>query len=294
MSAPPRLPSFLLIGAQKCGTTTLYEDLRSHPGLWLPDKETSGLLNARLPDPSAVAEYESLFSSSGNLMTGEVSTRYAMLPSFEVAGIAREVLGSARILYIVREPVARVISHHHHDYALGIAPYDIDLAIRQNPELVDHSRYATQAEAWVAKFGSENLRMVRFEDYIGDRQSTANSIFDFLGVEEWTLPAPDLVHNSAEEKVIAIGAWQRLSQSGFYRRAVRPLLPEPARRRMLGALLPKAPPRPPGPSYETVSRLVHIFQDEVVRLGEITGEGPWWDLDEVLSQRRTTGFGSGA
>ena len=57
-------PGFLVVGAQKCGTTTLFEDLRSHPDIYVPDKESSGLLDPRLPEPAAVEGYRALFSAA--------------------------------------------------------------------------------------------------------------------------------------------------------------------------------------------------------------------------------------
>ena len=60
-----------------------------------------------------------------------------MLPATDVAALAREVVGPARILYVVREPVARTISHHHHYYAVGLMSDDIDADVPRHPELVD-------------------------------------------------------------------------------------------------------------------------------------------------------------
>ena len=279
-------PGFLVVGAQKCGTTTLYEDLRSHPDIYVPDKESSGLLDPRLPEPAAVERYRALFSAAGGRLAGEVSTEYTMLPANDVATLAREVVGPARILYVVREPVARTISHHHHYYAAGLMSDDIDSDVPRHPELVDNSRYAMQIEPWLRAFGPSAVKVIRFESFVADRQATADAVFSFLGVRPWTLPAADSIHNAASDKVVAVGLWQRVSESPLYRHTLRRVLSEPVRRRLLGLVLPKAKPRPPAPAYATVEALVAALRPDVERLGEITGEGPWWDLDAVLTAYR--------
>jgi hypothetical protein len=279
-------PGFLVVGAQKCGTTTLFEDLRSHPDIYVPDKESSGLLDPRLPEPAAVEGYRALFSAARGRLAGEVSTEYTMLPANDVATLAREVIGPARILYVVREPVARTISHHHHYYAAGLMSDDIDSDVPRHPELVDNSRYAMQIEPWLRAFGPSAVKVIRFESFVADRQTTADEVFAFLGVRAWTLPAADRVHNAASDKVVAVGTWQRVSESPLYRHTLRRVLSEPVRRRLLGLVLPKAKPRPPAPAYATVETLVAALRPDVERLGEITGEGPWWDLDAVLASYR--------
>lgn len=279
-------PGFLVVGAQKCGTTTLFEDLRSHPDIYVPDKESSGLLDPRLPERAAVEGYRALFSAARGRLAGEVSTEYTMLPAIDVAALAREVVGPARILYVVREPVARTISHHHHYYAAGLMSDDIDSDVPRHPELVDNSRYAMQIEPWLRAFGPSAVKVIRFESFVADRQTTADAVFAFLGVRRWTLPAADRVHNAASDKVVAVGTWQRVSESPLYRHTLRRVLSEPVRRRLLGLVLPKAKPRPPAPAYATVETLVAALRPDVERLGEITGEGPWWDLDAVLASYR--------
>ena len=124
---------------------------------------------------------------------------------------------------------------------------DIDADVQRHPELVHYSCYATQVDSWRRAFGPEAVKVIRFESFVADRQANADAIFAFLGVRPWTLPAPDEVHNAASDNVVAVGLWQRLSESPLYRQTLRRILSERARRRLLGLVLPKARPRPAGP-----------------------------------------------
>ena len=67
-----------------------------------------------------------------------------MLPAIDAVSRARLVSDSLRIIYIVRNPIDRVISHHHHRLSEQQAPANIEDALEQCPDLVDNSRYATQ------------------------------------------------------------------------------------------------------------------------------------------------------
>ncbi|WP_026818199.1 sulfotransferase [Arthrobacter castelli] len=280
------LPDFLVIGAQKCGTTTLYEDLRSHPRVFIPDKETSGLVDLKLDDASSVEKYCSMFEQGGSRLSGEVSTLYSMLPMYDVARTAGRLLGAAQILYIVREPISRVISHHHHEFSAGAMGPDIDVEVEQRPELVDNSRYATQVAPWIDAFGRSNVHIIRFEDYMADRQAGADGVFRKLGLDQWKLPTASEAFNTADNKFLATGLRGKVSRSTPYRRLIRPLFPEAVRRRLMRLVLPKPPKRPNPPSEDTVAELVRRLQPEVVALSEWTGGELWWDLNTVLENHR--------
>ena len=237
-------PDFWVIGAQKCGTTTLYEDLRLHTSVELAAKESSVLIGAGLTSTDLHRRYEKTFEKTPDGgIRGEVSTRYAMLPSSPgVPEAAVSVAPDARIVYLVREPLARVISHHHHDFTLGLTGPDIDEAVYTHPPLIDNTRYATQVEPWMTAFGKDRVLVVRFEDYMSDRAAGLADILAFIGAPEHeTIDPGDVAHNAAETKHVAIGRWRRISQSSLYRDVVRPLMPEVIRRRVNQVVLPKAP-----------------------------------------------------
>lgn len=288
-----RLPDFLVIGAQKCGTTTLYQDLCSHPAIALADKESSILLGSdhrnrdqELTKLQLRSRYDRVLPRrpAGGLL-GEVATPYAMLPEHPaVVANARRALPNAKIIYIVREPVSRVISHHHHDFSLGLAEPDINSAVRNHAALLNNSRYATQIAPWLRHYGPKNVLVLRFEDYVADRQTGASTIFNFLGVSQFRLPDPESVYNAADSKRVGMGALGRVARSKFYRSRVRPFVSASLRRHTSSRLLPKAPPRPDPPRAETVAYLVDTLWPEVDRLATLIGTRPWWDSETVLGR----------
>lgn len=284
-----RLPDFLVIGAQKSGTTTLFEDLRSHPDIGIGEKESSVLIGTA-PDSRGLTRdelrrrYDSILPyRAPSRLLGEVATTYAMLPQHPwVINNATRVIPETKIVYVVREPVSRVVSHHHHDFGLGLTGPDINVAVYDHPPLLDNTRYGTQIEPWLDAYGSDSVLVLRFEDYVANRQVGASKVFEFLGVSAFQLPDSEVVYNAAGTKHVGVGALGWVASNNLYRSRVRPLVPESIRRQLAGMFLPKAPPRPGPPTPRTIAFLVRELWPEVIKLADLLRTDLWWDRDEVL------------
>ncbi len=132
----------------KCGTTTLYQDLSCHPDIYLSEKESNFLTGSDSEGANATAKYAELYrNAQPQQCCGEVSTEYSMLP--DLMGIperARKLLDhDTKILYLVREPVSRAISHHYHmhsHHGPGKMGPDINVCVKQYPSIVNYGRYA--------------------------------------------------------------------------------------------------------------------------------------------------------
>jgi len=284
-----RLPDFLIIGAMKCGSTTLFKDLCAHPRVFMPEnKEPHNLCDDRVLTEAGRAEYAALFAPArDDQVCGEASTGYTKLPSRPgVVERARKVLkDDMRLIYIVREPVARIVSHHYHVYSNGRVGPDINALVRTDPRFLDYSRYAMQVEPWIEAYGPERVRVVRFESYIKERRRYAAELHEFLGVE----PRPDLIdegraHNKGEGKPVP----RRLSKvlrSPAYKRVARGMIPSGVRSWVVRNALPKAPERPPPPDRDTVEHILRELAGDGERLGRIMGlPGPVWDAAEVRAR----------
>jgi hypothetical protein len=283
-----RFPDFLIIGAMKAGTTSMYRDLRTHPRIFMPrDKEAGHLRDDGVLTDDGRARYARLFEPAGaDQVCGEAPTDYTKLP--DVPGVparARAVAGpDLRAIYLVREPVARIVSHHYHEFAAGRMPANIDDAVRDFPELVNYSRYAMQLAPWIETFGRDHVHVVRFEDYVTHRRDAVVEVTRFLGLE----PRPDLVQdekvfNRSDGKPVMKGPLVILRRNPIYSRLVRPLLPLSARDALRRALMPKAPPRPDPPTAATVASIIEQLRDDLAALpGLLDAPDPLWDLEAVL------------
>mgnify|MGYP001271240011 CR=1 FL=1 len=286
-----RLPDFLLVGAMKCGTTTLFKDLCAHPRVFMPDdKEPHNLCDDRVLTDAGRREYAALFEPARpDQKCGEASTGYTKLPTRtgSVERAQQVLTPDLRLIYIVREPISRIISHHYHLFSNGRTGPVIEDTLAKDPRLVDYTRYATQIEPWINGYGREPVLIVRFESFIQDRRGHAALLHRHLGIEERPEVVSDAsIANKGEGKPVPRGL-TKFFRSPVYKKVVRGLAPEGARRWAQRTLLPKAPPRPAPPRPETVDRLLDELAPECERLGRIMGlSGPVWDLDEVRRKFR--------
>jgi len=276
------LPGFLIAGAMKAGTTTLYYDLLAHPDVFFPvDKEVNALLDSAATTPAGMQRYAEFYrQAKPHQLCGDASTAYTMRPAHEgVAARAAAVLPDRfKIIYIVREPVSRIVSHYHHATTAGchtetdFAAGDINQAVREHTPLIDYTRYAWQIQPWIEQFGAERVRIVLFEEYIAHRRSTVNSLCGFLGLQQ--LPEtvePLRAYTVSRAKPLERGWFFALSQHPLYRRCIRPLTSQHLRETVRRAVFPRsqAPPQTPKPctlqfirdelasDHEALRRLMH-------------------------------------
>lgn len=286
MKAFMRLPSFLIIGACKAGTTTLYDDLARHPDSAMPSDKEPDILHRASGDPAEARRlWDAHFSGMPiRAIRGEASTYYTMLQDFgEVASLARAALGpDLRLVYLMRDPVTRIESHLAHDYSVGRLPSDdFDRHALEEPRFVDWSNYALQLRPWIAAFGREALMPLVFEEFIRDRNSVAARVASFVGLDPVRLPECTGVSNvRGTQRAPRSSLLSQIQRSALYRRGLRPLLPA----RLHGALregmtsarhVPKIT-LAPATVAEVRSRLCNL-EDELRALD--IPVGPWFAAD---------------
>jgi hypothetical protein len=282
-----RLPDFLIIGAMKAGTTTLFRDLETNPACFFSlDKEPHNLTRDEVLTPEGLARYGAMFDKAApGQLCAEASTGYTKRPTHEgVAARARRVLGDGlRVIYIVREPVSRTLSQHYHAYTYNETGAAVDEAVRQSSVFIDYSRYAWQLEPWIQEFGRDRVLIVRFETYVKERARTVEEVSRFLGIT----PRPDLidpeaVYNKGDSRPMHKGLWTRLNRSALYRQGLRYLIPRRARELAYRTILPRGPQRPNPPAPATVDYILDQVRDDCERLRVLMGLAePVWDLERV-------------
>ena len=280
------LPTFLIIGAQKSGTTTLYRDLLTQPGVFFPyHKEPTALAHDKVLTPEGLAEYEALFAQARPTdVRGEASTGYTKIPRFtNVPARAMQVLGpDIPLIYLIREPISRIISHHHHNITNAPGPATVEEFIEADHTAVPFSRYAFQARAWLEHYSIDRLHVLIFEEYVKDRRGAIEKLAPVIGFRpELDRVDPESKFNTAQDRSADKGWTYWLRTSWAYNR-VRPLIPVATRDRLRRVLAPKAPPPPPPPSGACVELLLEVLEDDQRELAELIGRPyPIWDPDKV-------------
>lgn len=188
------LPNFVIIGAQKSGTSSLEQYLRLHPDVAMcPIKEPDFFVEERNWG-RGLAWYESLFDDAGGAVAvGEASTSYTMFPRYRgVPERIVETLPDVRLVYLVRNPIERARSDYlHYRFPVrGRATQHvvaerrpIGQALLENEIYLDTSRYAMQLEQYLDLVLRERILIITTDSLARDRVQTMRKVFAFIGVD---------------------------------------------------------------------------------------------------------------
>ena len=185
------VPNFLVIGAMKSGTTSLYHYLRAHPKVFMSPVKEVAFFVEEANWTRGLDWYTRQFGGAGAAIAiGEASTAYTKYP--RLRGVPERIatlLPDVRLIYVVRDPVERIRSHYDHRVAIGAERLPIREAVRREPIYVDCSRYALQLEQYVEWFPRDRFLVFTAEELRASRIDTVQRAFGFLGVDPHELPA---------------------------------------------------------------------------------------------------------
>ncbi len=178
------LPNLVIIGGLKCGTTSLHHYLSLHPEIGMSRPKELNFFVSELNWPLGSGWYASHFSGRDQVR-GESSPHYTNEPRFSgVAGRMNELIPETRLIYVVRDPIERMLSHYLHNIAGGYEQRPLEQALADpDSAYVDRGLYAMQLDPYLARFPRERIEIVAQEDLKADREQTMRSLFSFLGVD---------------------------------------------------------------------------------------------------------------
>jgi hypothetical protein len=186
-----RLPTFLLIGAMKAGTTSLYHYLNAHPQVATPQYKAPEFFVAESNWHRGIGWYRKQFPPTGPdvLAIGEASNAYTKYPRHQgVPARIAACLPDVRLVYVVRDPVARIRSHYQTRAAEGSEKAPFAEAVFSNSIYLDYSRYALQIEQYLEHFPREQLLVITSEDLRDSREPTMRRVYEFVGVDPLVAP----------------------------------------------------------------------------------------------------------
>jgi hypothetical protein len=207
------LPSFIVIGAAKAGTTSLHHYLAQHPALWMCPYKEPHFFSCDAIYERGLGWYKGLFAdATPGQLVGEASTSYSRWPETrETPRLIHEHVPGAKLIYMVREPMARTQADclqalKYARYVLGddTLARSIDELIEQQPVLVHSSEYIEQIEAYLRYFDRNRLLVLFQEELDDDPRGVLRRLFEFLGVDPDIPIDTSRRHNSTEEFVTGL------------------------------------------------------------------------------------------
>lgn len=193
------LPTFIIIGAMRAGTTSLYDILSHHPQISMSQQKETDFFIAEKSWSRGTGWYTRQFDPSKRIR-GEASPNYTKRHVF--TGVPERIYATVpnvKLIYLLRDPVARAISHIYHLQAHAPDPISDN---EQVPEemyrhLLQTSFYAWQLAPYRALFPTSQLLCLDFDRFRSAPDSVVSEVLEFVGAEPH--PMPELgVKNSAQ------------------------------------------------------------------------------------------------
>ncbi|WP_428387961.1 sulfotransferase family protein [Mucisphaera sp.] len=266
-----RLPDFVIIGAMKCGTSSLHEQLAAQPGFFMSDPKEPNFFSDDTNYERGFDWYRGLFAGAGaDALVGESSTHYTKLPTYP-ATVARlkERLPDVRLVYVMRHPISRLVSQYIHEWTEGATSDPIDVAVRRLPRIVDYSRYAMQLTPYFEAYGTDRVLPVFLERMHRDPQEELTRVARFLGYGGEVRWRTDLGEQNVSAERLRVSAWRdALTDQPVLAWLRRHLVPQGVRDRIKSLWQMK---RRPELSAETEAELAADLDRDLATLGDWLG-----------------------
>lgn len=225
-------PNFIIIGAGKCGTTSLYEYINQHPDVCMSEPKEPCFFDSQQHDRGLEYYWNKYFKGwAGQKAIGEATPSY--LPAPFASERIKNALPDAKLIAILRNPIDRSYSGWWMMFSSGREKISFEDAICQNIERIeagitfegeegksrwygfmsnlycyekglskyrtylDHGYYAQQLKRYIALFPKTQIKVILFEDLCRDPQAIAQDIWSFIGVDPKHVLKDNLARNTA-------------------------------------------------------------------------------------------------
>jgi hypothetical protein len=216
--------------------------------------------------------YSNLFDGVGeSTVCGEASTHYTKLPRYpDAAKRAHAYAPNAKLIYVMRHPVDRLVSHYIHNWSMGFIGRHVSLedALQDYDNFVTYSQYSLQLKPWFELFGQANVLPVFFDRLMNHSDSELSRICSFIGY-------------SGDPKWVGGGAAENASMLRLRRFPMYPLVIESKPAVWARSFIPKRlrefvksklrMPSRPELTSATRAKLEHAFDEDLAVIGEWLG-----------------------
>jgi hypothetical protein len=278
-------PNLFIIGAMKSGTTSLHNYLNTHPDIFMSVPKELWFFVEEKNWSKGEEWYLEHFRNAGDAsIIGESSADYTMFPIFKrVPEKLYAFNPDAKLIYLMRDPVQRAISHYWYDVRTGFEKRPINKALFREKKYLYFSNYAMQIKQYLQLFNRDQMYIATFEEMVRQPAGMVNDILAWLGLEP-NSDIPDAIGKSYNatprvvEQARGLGVLDAIRTSRIWD-VLHPMTPKSVIR--LGKQI----------GYRRIDRRLATPQDVLTYLqdqlapktSELTGllcrDFPEWDLD---------------
>lgn len=219
----PRV-NFLIVGAARSGSTSLYDYLNQHPDIFMPTMKEPHYFSGVSHIMQSYEDYLSLFNGyNGEKMIGEASTSYLLVP--ETAQKIFDTLGRIKIIILLRNPVERAFSNWHLEHLHKTREtLSFEEALEKEEDRYNHRNdlffwpgimyfrsglYFEQVKRYYEIFGRGQVKVLIFEEFVDQPVKWTKEVFRFLGVDSTI--TPNITQNNAAHQPKYPGLYDFLS-----------------------------------------------------------------------------------
>lgn len=301
------MPNFLIIGAPKSATTSLYEYLKQHPEIYMsPNKEPHFFaFEGKQPDFCGpgdadawinkfsivnLAEYQQQFECvTTEKAIGEASTMYLYLPQSPER--IKHYIPDVKLIVILRHPVDRGFSHFLNlrrdgrewltDFARALAEEDQRIQKHWAPawHYKQVGLYARQIQRYFQLFDQEQIKIYLYEEWRENPKEIMRDIFQFLEVDDTWAPDMSEKHNVSSFVHKNKNIHNFLTKPNLMKDILRKVIPARIRQPMSAKVFRKNMDTPPKLNPELRQQLIPEFREDILNLQEVIDR----DLSSWLS-----------
>lgn len=264
-------PQFIIIGAMKSATSTLHDQLALQQGIFMSTPKEPNFFSDDKQYQKGLGWYQSLFSDAlPTDLCGESSTHYTKLPTYpETISRLKAYTDDIKLVYVLRHPLERLISHYIHEWSQNNIHCEINTAIKKHPELIEYSLYHKQISPFIENFGGESILISYFQKILHSPQAELEKVCRHIGYQdhpEWNFEMKS--QNVSSQRIREFPLYSLLIKSRTASTLRKLLIPRSIREKIKIRLTMTERPTL---TAETQNRLEAIFDRDLKRLNDMTG-----------------------
>jgi len=225
----------LIIGAMKCGTTSLFSYLSQHPQISVSSEKEPSFFSMKSNWSKGFEWYQKLWNwdPTKHKIALESSTSYTRIPTYlNAAEKICTVNANFKFIYIVRNPITRIESHYTHGHASGFPETKKPISEEIHSDLITTSQYAKQIEEYYRRFPADKILLLNFNDLENRPLYLLRKVCSFLDID------PDYKfqqlqrHNENEGRIGYDPVWRSLRRNDTLRTIVRTIVQTKQKQRL--------------------------------------------------------------
>jgi hypothetical protein len=286
------MPNFLILGAAKTGTTSIYRYMKQHPDIYMsPAKEPrffifedeilqfNGIGDEIETAKTTLQEYQELFAKvKGEKAIGEATTMY--LWSEKAPQRIKHYIPNVRLIAILRDPVERAYSNYLHLKQAKREPFNsFSEALKQEPQRIkdnwwpfwyyqDQGFYYQQLQRYFDLFAKEQIKIFLYEDLTTNPLKLLQDIFNFLELDEGFKPDFSTQIRKSRPTPKNKVLHSLVSQPNSFKSLLKPLLPKKIREQIVNNINQKNLMKSQV-SGETRQQLITEYQEDILQLQDL-------------------------